>query len=374
MSLSEYHVECHELDNLESLEKIWLDLQGRADCSFFQTWGWFEVWLSQVVGELSPLIISVYFDNRVVGIGILISAKVKRHHVFHSRSIYLNDAPFLDNNLVIEYNGLLAARGHESEVYSHAFHYMLQKFPAIDEFHFSGLTSISSVNAAVNKYREDVKVICQETSTSYMVTLDYPGSGVDAYLSSIGKNRRLQIRRSLRLYAEQGPVLVEEAKTVEQALLYLDGLKVLHTRRWQSLGKAGSFANERWDKFQRTLISSRFEYGEIQLVKVSNSNQEIGYLYNFIWRKRVYVLQTGFALEQDKKLMPGYVVHALAIDYNRDKGMKSYDLLHGDSLYKKLLCNKQQELFWLVVQRKRIRFLLEDIARILIQKLRGIYS
>ena len=69
--------------------------------------------------------------------------------------------------------------------------------------------------------------------------------------------------------------------------------------------------------------------------------------------------------------MPGYVTHALAIDYNKSKGMQVYDLLHGDSLYKKLLCNQEQELYWLVIQRKRIRFLLEDIARILIRKLRA---
>ena len=372
MSLSGYRVECDELVDPESLEKTWLKVEKRANCSFFQSWGWVSNWLTLIAGELSPQLVSVFLDDQVVGLGILISAKVKRHHIFHSRSMYLNEAPFLDNNLVIDYNGLLVARGHESEVYSRAFQYMLQRFPAIDEFHFSALTSISSVNAAVNKYSEDVKIICQQTATSYLATLDYSDNGVDAFLANLGKNRRLQIKRSLRLYEKKGPVQIDEAKTIEQALQYLDSLKVLHTQRWQSLGKAGSFANENWEKFQRSLISSCFKRGEVQLLKVCNADQEIGYLYNFIWRKHVYVLQTGFALEQDKRLMPGYVSHTLAIDYNKNRGMETYDLLHGDSLYKKLLCNQQQELYWLVIQRKRIRFLLEDIARILMRKLRTV--
>ena len=369
-----YRVECNELADLEILKKTWLEVEKRANCSFFQSWGWVGTWLTRIVGELSPQLVSVYFDGQVVGLGILISTRVKRHHVFYSRTMYLNEAPFLDNNLIIEYNGMLAVRGHEPEVHSCAFQYMLQQFPDIDEFHFSALTSISSVNAAVNKYSEDVKIICQQTATSFLASLDYPGDGVDAFLANLGKNRRLQIKRSLRLYEDHGPVQIVEAKTVEQALQYLDGLKALHTRRWQSLGKAGSFANEHWEKFHRSLISSCFKHGEVQLLKVCNVDHEIGYLYNFIWRKHVYVLQTGFALEQDKRLMPGYVVHTLAIDYNKNKGMATYDLLHGDSLYKKLLCNKQQELYWLVIQRKRIRFLLEDVARILMRKFRAIFS
>jgi len=264
--------------------------------------------------------------------------------------------------------------GHESEVYSCAFQYMLQQFPAVDEFHFSGLSSMCNVNAAINKYSEDVKVICQQTATAYLMDLNYSGNGADAFLANIGKNRRLQISRSFRLYEKKGPVQIDEAKTVEQALQYLDGLKVLHTRRWQKSGRAGSFASEYWERFQRSLISSCFKRGEVQLLKVFNADQEIGYLYNFIWRNHVYVLQTGFVLEQDKRLMPGYVAHTLAIDYNKNKGMEIYDLLHGDSLYKKLLCDRQQELYWVVIQRKRIRFLLEDVVRIVIRKLRAIFS
>ena len=74
------------------------------------------------------------------------------------------------------------------------------------------------------------------------------------------------------------------------------------------------------------------------------------------------MLQTGFEVSKDKRLMPGYVVHCLAIVYNKQKGMKVYDLLHGNSLYKRILCNQSQTLYWLVLQRKRLKFSLEDCA------------
>ena len=39
----------------------------------------------------------------------------------------------------------------------------------------------------------------------------------DAYLGGLGKNTRSQIRRSLRLYEERGPVKMERARCIEEA-------------------------------------------------------------------------------------------------------------------------------------------------------------
>jgi CelD/BcsL family acetyltransferase involved in cellulose biosynthesis len=60
--------------------------------------------------------------------------------------------------------------------------------------------------------------------------------------------------------------------------------------------------------------------------------------------------------------MPGYVTHALAIVRNKQKGMHVYDLMHGDALYKRMLCNRTETLHWLVLQRRRLKFRLEDLA------------
>ena len=68
--------------------------------------------------------------------------------------------------------------------------------------------------------------------------------------------------------------------------------------------------------------------------------------------------------------MPGYIVHAMAIVHNRDKGMSVYDLMHGDSLYKQVLCDRQERLRWVVVQRKRLKFSVEDLAVKVVRALR----
>ncbi len=369
--MSDYYVESEAITNLDVLKKNWLALQGHADCSFFQSWGWIGNWLEQIAKPLSPRLICVYWHQRVVGLGIFVPTVLRRHLVLYSHSMFLNEAPFDGNNMVIEYNGLLAARNHEAAVYQYTLGFLLQHYPTMDEYFFSALTTTKDyVESAADQYSAKVKIICQEISNAWSLTLDYPGNEVNDYLATLGKNRRLQIKRSLRLYAQEGGVQIEAAQTPDQALTFMDGLKLLHTQRWQQSGKGGSFANPHWDKFHRAIIKHCFPDGEIQLLRVFNAQADIGYLYNFLWRGRVYVLQTGFAQEQDKRLMSGYVCHVLAIDYYKNKGMAIYDLMHGDSLYKKLLCNQSQPLYWLVVQRKEWRFLVEDVARVVVRRLR----
>jgi CelD/BcsL family acetyltransferase involved in cellulose biosynthesis len=101
-------------------------------------------------------------------------------------------------------------------------------------------------------------------------------------------------------------------------------------------------------------------------------NHAIGYLYNYLWKERVYVLQTGFRLEDDKRLMPGYVTHVMAIDHNLSKGMKLYDLMHGDSVYKQVLCDTKENLVWYSVQRKIIKYVLEDAAVNIVRRIKAL--
>jgi CelD/BcsL family acetyltransferase involved in cellulose biosynthesis len=293
--------------------------------------------------------------------GVFVPARVTRRLVIRSDALFLNEYPFDGRNMVIEYNGLLAAPAHQAAVYRETVAHLLQTPSRCDEIFFSALSDHEVLQLA-GALAEAGKFKTLEESTTWSVDLDRFDHGVDAYLATLSKNRRAQVRRSLSAYEERGPLRLDEASNVKEAMLFFDGLKALHTVRWKAKGAQGSFANPLWERFHRVLIRSRFVKGEIQLIRVSNCNGAVGYLYNFIWCKCVYVLQTGFEIGEDKRLMPGYVMHCLAIAYNKRKGMKVYDLMHGDSLYKRILCDHSQTLHWLVLQRKRLKFGLEDFA------------
>jgi len=363
--LSGYCVESRVIEDPGEIEQEWLDLQNRADCSWFQSWGWIGTWLEQIAKGLQPLVVKVWFEGTLVGMGVFVSGRVTRHQIICSDALFLNEYPFEDRNMIIEYNGLLAEPPHQSAVYRKTITHLLQTHSHCDEIFFGAVNNrevLQLPHALSEDHDKGVELKTLEESSTWSVDLDNFGHGIDAYLATLSKNRRSQIRRAFRAYEEQGPLQLDEASNPEETIVFFDGLKALHTARWEARGRQGSFSNPLWESFHRALIRLRFVKGEIQLIRVSNPSRTIGYLYSFIWRNRVYVLQTGFEVVEDKRLMPGYIVHSLAIAYNKQKGMKVYDLLHGDSLYKRILCNHNETLYWLVLQRKQLKFGLEDCA------------
>lgn len=360
--MSDYHAESCSIERLEDIKQEWVDLQERADCSYFQSWGWIGTWLEQIAIDLHPVVVKVWLNGRLVGIGLFVARDIKRRIIFHSRAMLLNEYPFDGRNMVIEYNGMLAEKEHEEAVYKKTIQCLLYEFKEHNEFMFGAVTEDICSDSLFKMQVNDAKFFIKKSSQAWFVDLSRIPDNIDEYLASMSKNRRAQIRRSIRLYENQGSLQINEAQNIEEAQSFFDGLKVLHTQRWLSKGQPGSFANPRWEAFHRSLIQNRFDTGEIQLLRVGNGSAEIGYLYNFVWRKHIYVLQTGFGISADKRLMPGYVAHVLAIAYNRSKGMAVYDFMHGDNLYKKLLCNHNQKLLWVVLQRRRLSFLVEEFA------------
>jgi CelD/BcsL family acetyltransferase involved in cellulose biosynthesis len=182
----------------------------------------------------------------------------------------------------------------------------------------------------------------------------------DSLFRRMSANRRSKIRRTFKEYEKQGSLCVDNATSTDEALDYFRSLGVLHTQRWNRVGKPGSFANPAWVAFHEDLIVNAFPRGEIQLLRIRCGPRAIGYLYNFLWRGDVLMLQSGFASESSNILRPGYVSHMLAMQFNAHRGAKRYDFLIGDSEYKEVLADRGTTLVTGRVQRNRIKFIVED--------------
>ncbi|MGB5718275.1 MAG: GNAT family N-acetyltransferase [Gammaproteobacteria bacterium] len=358
--MSAYRTESCVLKHPEELGQAWLDLQDRADCSYFLSWGWIGTWLRQIAIKLRPVVVRVWYGEELVGLAVFVPRNIKRRIAFRASALFLHEYPFDRNNMVIEYNGLLAARGHESAVYAEIVGHLLRDFKQYDEFHFGAITetaarTLEKVVAGKLKFR------INEESVTWQADLRGLEAVSDSYLMTLSSNARGQIRRALRLYEQREPLQVFEAVGVNQTLEYFARLKALHAAYWQARGQRGAFANPCWETFHRDLIQSRFDKGEVQMLKVANAGEELGYIYNHLWNKRVYMQQTGFSLPVDNRLKPGYVAHVLAVQHNRDGGMHVYDFMHGDARYKRTLSNRSENIYWVVVQRGRIKFTLENL-------------
>src|SRR5258708_1759114 len=66
------------VDKLDHLETLWLDLEARADGSFFLSWQWIGCWLREC--GLRPTAVVGCLDGRVVSLALFVMRRVWRHH------------------------------------------------------------------------------------------------------------------------------------------------------------------------------------------------------------------------------------------------------------------------------------------------------
>jgi hypothetical protein len=195
MSLSKYCVKSQILKNTDEIKSDWLELQNKSDCSFFQSWGWVGPWLSHVVIDLKPLVVRVWFGDLLVGLGLFVMRDLRRHFIIRSSALFLNEYPFDGRNMVIEYNGLLAARGHQSIVYTETLRYLLHNRPACDEFYFGAITDVVSLRGLPATISNNIAIVIEREAYTWFVDLSRIDQGMNAYLAGLSQNRRWKIRR-----------------------------------------------------------------------------------------------------------------------------------------------------------------------------------
>ena len=356
-------VEFVDARDISLVERPWTELEARCDASFFQSWGWIGCWLRTLPHDRRIVAAIVREGHAVVGLALFGKSRSTRHGVVSSRGYHLNEAGDAHHDcLTIEYNGLLAEPARLSDLIESCLGALVEDAKDWDELFIGGVDARQSAafTAATRKLHLAQRVVYEKPC--YFVDLDAARAKGD-YLSLVSANTRHQIRRATKLYEEHGKVMLENARSAEEAFAFLDGLEELHQAYWRKRGHPGSFANPYFANFHRQLIRDRFATGQIQLARIASASRVIGYLYNFVYRGRVYTYQSGFQYDADNKRKPGLVSHHLAIEHHLRAGAHFYDFLAGEGQHKQSLATNVHSLAWLVAQRKRLKFRIENALR-----------
>ncbi len=352
------------ISNPDALGAMWLDLQRRADCSFFQSWAWIGGWLRCLPPGLDRRALVVSRDDDVVGLGVLVANRRRRYGVVPSAALFLNETgdPGVDP-ISLEYNGILADRRCAGSVVRFCLAWLAERETGWDELTLGGMTRADAEACAGAARETGLMVRIGGTERYDYVDLAAVRNNGGDYLGLLSANTRYQIRRALRRYDGAAAPAVETAGNIGQAMEIFDDLKRLHQASWVRRGQPGAFASSFFDRFHRDLIATHFDSGEIQLMRMTASGKLIGCLYNFVKDRRVYAYQSGFAFDTDPRLKPGLVSHTLAIGYNLARGAGIYDFMAGESQHKRSLGTNAAEMTWLVIQRRRFRFRVENGLR-----------
>lgn len=351
------------------LAEIWRELESRARPSFFQTWIWIGTWLEQIVGE--PWLITVRDKDRVVGLGLVVK------HLDESLglkipTLYLTQTGIKSEDAIFtEFNGFLVAQDCSQKAIAACFMALLEEGGDASLPTFWQRLRLNGVPESYVPLVEDLGLTLEVQSQrpSPFVSLEWLRSSGNDYFSTLSRNCRYQILRSMRKYGERGELSIARATTESQAVEWLDDLKTLHQKSWQQRGKAGAFANNFFERFCRSLIRAGLEDAKIDLLRVTVGQSPLGYLFNLIHDGKVMNYQSGIRYESDPHLKPGLISHAMAIDHYLRDGKAIYSFLAGDAQYKNSLAKKRENLYWMTLQKKSALLCIDAWARSIAQKL-----
>ncbi|MDD2868121.1 GNAT family N-acetyltransferase [Neomegalonema sp.] len=357
-------VRLEALASLEALAPLWRDLEGRAGGGFFLSWSWIGPWAALASAPL--WLLRVEHEGRVVGLSLW-GACVERRRGMKVRRLALHGSGAEEEDAVgIEYNGILAEAGLEAEVWAAGLQGLIEaRAPLWDELTASGLAPEQA--ARFGALGLPLRRL-SETRAAHVDLAALRAEGVQdlgGYLGALGKSTREQIRRSLKLYAAQGPLALEAAREPAELLAFWEEMRPHHQARWESRGEPGAFGRPFLVRMQERLLSAAS--GEAEILRVSAGGVSFGWIYNFLEERpegrRALFYMGGFAYAGDQRLKPGLVAHALAAERYLRQGFAAYDFMAGDYRYKRNLGMEGPEMVALAVRRRRLLLEMEEAAR-----------
>ena len=350
-----FSIETSPFVSVADTERLWRELEPRANPSFFLSWTWIGTWLE--TSAVAPEVVTARSNGRLIGIGLVNAAR--RHRIGMTwPTLSLNESGHHRHDcIMIEDNGFLAERGLEHEVTKACLLHIVDAMPDWRELRLGGVPDL--IAHIVRELRLTIQLEAERASPF----TDLSAVTEDGEPSSLSRNARQQLRRSLRLYRAVGPLDLVPSPDKEEAMARFAELEKLHQRRWKAKGKPGAFAQPFFRHFHQALLARGFPRGEVDILRITAGNRTIGLLYSFFHNNDAYSYQSGFNYEADARLKPGLVSHLLALAHCRRRGMACYRFLAGDSRYKRTLSTSAYPLHWLTLRRSHFAFRVEKFAR-----------
>lgn len=159
------------------------------------------------------------------------------------------------------------------------------------------------------------------------LVLDLPPT-YDAFLASLGKSLRYDVRRLDKSPFKEGKATIETNPG--------DGLDILfelHRARWRAKRLPGAFVG-RLVPFQRAWVAEAEKKGYLRLSILRLEGRPIGALYAMAVGRQAFYYQAGFA-PTEGSISPGTLLVAQAVRRAIEEGKTRFDFLRGDEEYKR---------------------------------------
>jgi Acetyltransferase (GNAT) domain len=325
----------------------WEKLAEGSDCSIFLSPLWIETWIDTFGDVLDISLLSLRAQGLDVGACLVVNTAPSITQPLRKVSLNASGEPASDT-IYVELNDVLCRPGWQGETASALAEYLMDQ--SWDELRLDGFCTGIAYDVLKMQFAEFETE--ESWQASYYVDLAALRKAGIPYSKALGPGRGKYVQRKLGYHSQVGELKVDAASTAEEAVSMLDELALLNSRRFESLGQRGIWNSSRFAAFHRTFIRKGFALGQIQMLRVSAGSETVGLLYNLVHRNKAYFYQCGYNYSGDKRMSPGVVTLALAVDYCREAGLDEFDFLAGDSAYKEWMSTGARRLAWTRFRRR----------------------
>jgi len=302
------------LDGRQSFDRLsepWRALAAESPTATpFQSWEWQSTWFEVWGRGKAPRIVAVYEGNDLVGL----MPFVKTTGLWRTlRPMGIGPSDYLHP---------LFRDGYEQEVSTHLG-------GAIGEMRDVDLVDLHQVRET-----RGLASCLAGTVSSHQATclaLDLPGS-YEAYLQTIGKSLRYDVRKLDRTLFQSGKARIEDHRPGELQETFTQFLE-LHRARWRKRGLPGAFFGPTI-RFQRQWLPRAEQNGWLRLRILTVDSKPVGAIYALAMHGATYYYQAGFD-PTEGSISPGTLLVAHTIRRSIEEGAIRFDFMRGDEPYKR---------------------------------------
>ena len=311
-------------EGFASLRAEWNGLLRRSPFdTIFLTWEWQSTWWQQLGMSRGPLfLLAARQDERLVGIIPLYRTGTPGNYTLQVVGCVE----------VSDYLDLLVESGQEDAVYGAFLNWLAgPDAPAWDCLELCNQPAASKAHSHVpvlaKQYGWSVEVAHEDVCP----VVDLPDNW-DAYLETLDKKQRHEIRRKLRRVEREAPDA--EVRFVDggddldaQVDLFID----LHRR---SAMAKNEFMVPQMQAFFHAIARSAAESGWLQLSFMEIAGRPVAAYFCFDYQNQVLVYSSGYDPQLDPQLSFGWVLLSHVIQHAIGQGRARLDFLQGNEDYK----------------------------------------
>lgn len=299
------------------LEPAWRKLAEEcAVATPFQTFEWQSAWMRQVGRSKRPYVWTCWEGTDLVGLMPLVRCAgpwrtLKPMGCGASDYLHPLSAPNYEASVADE---LLRHLKEETSADLVDLHQVRETEPLAASFEDSGWRGRSTLEQAT------------------CLVLDLPKT-YDAFLSSLGKSLKYDVKRLDKLSAEGGRVRTRDVDP-EDAGKAMEVFLDFHKRRWRKRGLPGAFVGKRIQAFHKEWAQAAARNGWLKMSLLTVDENPAGAIYAMALGQSCYFYQSGFD-PRYSSLSPGTLLVAHTVRKSIEEGRTRFDFLRGDEPYKR---------------------------------------